>query len=146
VKTRLPSLSRNSGYGTTGKGSRIIGIGNFQHAIGYSRIFWPEFEEHDGCLFLHGAFDRETYESWLRESHGDKRATQAAMNHQHLADLFSGADQSPTHDQLLYIGGILREMWAAKLSRDFPGARIVVEFPDERLQDLQDYEITFFRE
>jgi hypothetical protein len=37
----------------------------------YRRIFWPNFIEHDGCVFL--AFDEAIYQQWFHQTRGDKR-------------------------------------------------------------------------
>jgi hypothetical protein len=45
----------------------------------------------------------------------------------------------------LLAGRVLREMWCAKLSKDYPHLPVTVSFPDDELfEDLLDYEITVY--
>ena len=54
-------------------------VGNFEHAIAYARLFWPEFQLHDGCIFF-GGVHQATYEEWLRAMNGNKTSLQVVMN------------------------------------------------------------------
>ena len=49
-------------------------------------------------------------------------------------------------EQILYIGRKLKEMWKAKLNRDFPNRNITVRFYEEDSDNLLDYNITFYQE
>ncbi|QEL15597.1 hypothetical protein [Limnoglobus roseus] len=83
---------------------------------------------------------------------GNRRAVEAVLNHLHVADLFGAegpglaARPELTAEQAVYLGRLLREMWAAKLARDFPGRRFTVTFPDDEREDVTEYEVTFFQE
>ena len=118
-------------------------IGSIEHAIGYGELFWPEFVELDGCVFFAGVMET-SYRGFLEQTGGDKRAVEAVLNHRHILDLFSGAQ--PTHQQVVYLGRLLREIWAAKLAHDFPNRRFVVSFPEEECEGLLDYEVSFFQD
>ena len=133
----------NKGRGITLE-SWIGYVGNFEHAIGYGELFWPEFTEYDGCVLFAG-FSEKSYRGFMQQTGGNRQAVEAVMNHRHILDLFCGPALQPTREQLVYLGRLLKEMWTAKLQRDFPGRRIAISFPDEPCDDL-DYEITFFQE
>jgi hypothetical protein len=47
---------------------------------------------------------------------------------------------------ILFVGRLLKDIWQAKLSRDFPKRRITVSFPEEHQDDLLQYEVSFFQE
>jgi hypothetical protein len=66
------------------------------------------------------------------------------MNHRHILDLFSSDESEVPRELVLYLGRLLRDMWACKLKRDFPERDIVVSFPDEHYDDLITYEITIY--
>lgn len=117
-------------------------IGNYEHAIAYTTLFWPEFQLHDGCIFLAG-IDEDIYQKWLKATNGDKTSVQAIMNHKHILDLFPNTEVDPTRDQVIHLGRKLKEMWQAKLNRDFPDHKITILFPEEEFDDLLSYEITF---
>lgn len=133
----------NSGSGIDLR-SWITCVGKFEYAIGYGEVFWPDFVEHEGCVFCDG-FSKESYSGFMKQTGGVRQAVEAVMNHLHVLDLFCGPDLHPTREQVLYLGRLLKEMWAAKLQRDFPDKRFVVSFPEDPLEGLLDYELTFFQ-
>jgi hypothetical protein len=132
---------------TAGRGidlaSWACGVGGAEQAIGFGELFWPEFVEHDGCIFFADAFDPDNYRGFMASTGGDRRAVEAVMNHRHVLDLFPG--HSPTREQVVYLGRLLREMWAVKLRQDFPDRPIVVRFPEDGCEDLLDYEVSFYQ-
>lgn len=133
----------NSGNGIDLR-SWIGCVGSLEHAIGYAELFWPDFAEHDGCILCDG-FSEESYNGFMKQTGGNRQAVEAVMNHCHILDLFSDPDLNPTREQVVYLGRLLKEMWAAKLQRDFPAKRFLVTFPEEASEDLLDYEVTFFQ-
>jgi hypothetical protein len=121
--------------------------GDHKHLIGYARILWPDFVEHDGCIFLGNEIDQDNYRSFLTQRKGDKTAVEAVMNHQHIVDLFSRSHhETPTREVVLYVGRLIKEIWRTKLNHDFPGRKMIVSFPEDEIENLLDYEITFFQE
>jgi hypothetical protein len=144
IEMLMPELAAsNNGRGVT-VGSWISGIGRYDHAIGYSTIFWPEFVVYDDCVFRQ-SMDAETYRQWMDGCGGDKSAVEAVANHKHIVDLFVNSEFRPSKDVVLYLGSILREMWSCKLVRDFPSRQFDVEFPCGDAAQLVDYQITFFQ-
>jgi hypothetical protein len=119
-------------------------VANHKVLVGCSRILWPNFVEHDGCIFLGDSLDEASYHNFLKQAGGDKTKVEATMNHQHVLHLF--ATELPTRDLVLYVGNLISEICRVKLSHDFPGRRIKVFFPQEDDLELIDYEVTFFQE
>ena len=117
--------------------------GPVEQAIGYGDLFWPDFVEHEDCILFKG-FSEESFRGFWEQTQGDRRAIEWVMSHQHIIDLFPDAD--PTDEQILYLGRLIREMWAVKLARDFPARRFVVEFCEEETDDLLDYQVYFHQE
>jgi hypothetical protein len=99
---------------------------------------------HDGSTFLD--FDEKIYADWLAHLKGDKTRVEATMNHRHICDLLPCPEPEPTREQITRVGNLLRETWSAKLRRDFPGERFIVQFSEEYQEDLVDYNITFFHD
>jgi hypothetical protein len=120
-------------------------VGNFELAVGYSRLFWPDFVEHEGCVFFAG-FSAESYRGFVAQCDGDRRRVEAVMNHRHVFAHFSHADGSATAEQVVYLGRVLKDIWQAKLARDFPGRRFVVRFDEGPFEDLGGYEVTFWQD
>jgi hypothetical protein len=144
----IPELSQwNEGRGISVE-DWINVIGNFEHAIAYGRLFWPDFVEHDGCILIaDGAegFDVKKYETWLKHFRGDKTATEQMINHRHIVDYFPNASE-PTKEQLIYFGGFLREVWGCKLQRDFPDCSVEVFFQYDEASDYWiGFEITVYQ-
>jgi hypothetical protein len=54
--------------------------GDHKHLIGYAQILWPDFVEHDGCIFLGGSIDEDNYRAWLAQTKGDKKRVEAVIN------------------------------------------------------------------
>ena len=124
--------------------------GDHKHLIGYARILWPDFVEHDGCIFLGASLDdadEANYQAWLAQTKGDKKRVEAVMNHQHIVDLFSRSHhEPPTREVIVYIGRVMKDILQAKLNRDFPDRKVTVVFAEDGVDDLVDYQITFFQE
>jgi|SRR5579864_54526 len=121
--------------------------GDHKHLIGYAQLLWPNFVEYDGCIFMGDEVDEENYRAFLKRTKGDKTRVEAVMNHEHILDLFSRSHhEAPTRDVILYIGRLMKDVWQTKLNADFPGRRITVKFLEENVEDLVDYQITFYQE
>jgi hypothetical protein len=119
-------------------------VANHKVLVGCSRILWPSFVEHDGCILLGDSVDEANYQAFLKQTNSNKKSVEATMNHQHVLHLF--ATELPTRELVLYVGRLLKEIWQVKLSHDFPDRNITVLFPEEDDLELIDYEITFFQE
>jgi hypothetical protein len=88
-------------------------------------------------------FSADAYRGFMEQCSGDRRRVEAVMNHRHVFDYFSQAGGSATAAQILYFGRVLKDMWQAKLCRDFPGRRFIVSFSEGPYDDLAEYEVTF---
>jgi hypothetical protein len=138
----IPELPRwNNGSGIDVE-DWIGCIGNFEHLIGYVELIWPRFVEHEGCI-LHEGFSVEGFRGFMEQARGDKRSVEAVMNHLHIADLFSTG--RPTEAQVIHVGHRLKEIWSAKLTRDFPDRNVEVSFTEGPFEDVVDYEITWYQ-
>ena len=110
-------------------------------------VLWPDFVEHDGCVLrneLCGPAE-QVYRDWLVQTGGDRRRGEAVMNHLHIADVLEGVVESPSREVIFTFGRLIRDLWTAKLSRDFPHRQFIVSFPEDHSDDLVDYEITFYQ-
>lgn len=120
-------------------------VGSYEHAIGYCTLFWPKFVLHDGCLLRDG-FTLENYEGFLVQTNRDKQAVESVMNHFHLTDLFPHKDDSPTKEQLIFLGRVLKEMWQAKVQSEFPELKVTVHFKEKNIEWPLDYMLTVYQE
>lgn len=124
----------------------LANVGSLGQAIAYAELFWPTFVEHEGCILLSERFNRDNFQSWLETTHGDRKAVEAVINHTHILDLFVRHETEPTREQVVSLGRNLKEMWQAKVDRDFPGRNVMVIFPEDAGEDLLGYEITIFQD
>ena len=120
-------------------------VGDYEHAIGYAELFWPEFHEYDGCVFVGSIPDIENYENWLKQTKGNKQSVEAVINHVHITDLFQAEQLSPSEAQIKYLGNKLKEMWLTKAKAEFPSKDISVEFNEGDENDLVEYQITLYQ-
>jgi hypothetical protein len=122
--------------------------GNLEYLVGYARILWPEFVEHDECVFMTEHFSEKNYQDFMRQTGQDKTAVETVMNHVHILDLFNDmySEPKPTRELILYVGRLIKETWLAKLKRDFPNRKVTVSFPEQHCDDLMQYEVSFFQE
>jgi hypothetical protein len=118
--------------------------GDFQLAIAFSRLFWPEFVEHDGCV-LRAEFSPSTYQDFFAACKGDRAAVEGVMNHKHLLEFFHHPAPTATTEQLLFLGRVLKKIHAVKLAHDFPDRSFEVHFDEGPFDDLIDYQFTFWQ-
>ena len=123
--------------------------GNIKLAIGYTLIFWPDFFEHDGCVFLKSHFSLDSYNQWKKVDYIENYAQiEYVINHIHILDLFTDEKHSGiSYVQVKYLGTVLRDIYETKLKALFPDKKFAVTFNGEEIhQDLIDYELAFFQE
>jgi hypothetical protein len=120
-------------------------IGRFDHAIGYSAIFWPDFVLVDDCIFVE-APSAELYERWMSQQNRNRMEVEAVINHRHIVELFPRSGFVPARDVIAHLGVLLKDMWSCKLVRDFPGRHVTVNVYGSESADLVDHQITVFQE
>ena len=116
--------------------------GSFRMAVGYSTIFWPEFVEFERYV-LRAGFSVDGLRGFERQCGGDRRRIETVMNHLHIADIHYQGCEDITRERLVYMGGVLSEIYRAKLAWQFPSKRFEVRFYDSPVEHLTDYELTF---
>jgi len=117
-------------------------IGRYDHAIAYGLLFWPDFIEHEGCVFIGNSVPK-SYPEWKAKFGDDRRAIEGMLNHQHIHDLFPVSPE-PNGPLVAHLGQLPKEMRDAKLKRDFPDRKFTVFFPDKFEFGVDNPEITFY--
>jgi hypothetical protein len=108
----------------------ILSTTTVAEAAAISLLFWPEFVEYRGCVFLKFVFDEQAVENWFNELKGDGRAVESVTNHVHLWDVFA----AKSHAENRVLAGLasrLAEMWYSALRLAFPDRKFVVTVADE---------------
>ena len=138
----LPTWNEGKGIDVD---SWLACVGNYEHAIAYGRLFWPEFSVHEDCVLFAG-FNEKSFVGFMEQTRGNKKAVEGVMNHRHILDLFPNVKTEPSRALVVHLGRVLKDMWSCKLRRNFPSREITVSFPEDGIEDLLDYEITFFQD
>lgn len=117
--------------------------GNFDLAVGYCTLFWPEFEVVGDYLLVKG-HSKENIESF--EGVTSPLGVEWVLNHIHIADLHCRAEPPVSVQHCLILGNTLKEIYAAKLAVEFPDRPCEVEFYiPEDADDLQEYQVSFWQ-
>ena len=119
-------------------------VGSFQHAIGYSTLFWPTFVEFEGYVLREG-FTVDDLRACERAGGSDRRAIESVINHIHIADTHYSGCPDISRERVVFLGRILRETYTAKLAWQFPERSFTVHFDDSEFDNLTDYQLTFFQ-
>jgi hypothetical protein len=139
----LPDWNNGAGIDVT---SWIGCVGDYEKAIGYSTIFWPEFVEIDGYVLRACAGgNRDSLRRWKDGCGGSREEVEALGNHLHLRDIQYWGCPGATPERLSYLGGVLKEIYECKLKRDFPDKSFVVEFTEGDEGDLDGFMLTFYQ-
>ncbi len=119
--------------------------GNFRLAVGYSTVFWPQFEGM-GRYILRKGGPSESLISFERQQGATTQSVEAVLNHLHIADSQHAFCADISRDKLIWLGVRLKEIYAAKLAWQFPDTPCVGEFyrPDDP-DDLTGYQISFWQ-
>lgn len=88
-------------------------------AIAFTKLFWPDFVQHEQGIFLKEQFSLERYIQWQKELQGDITAIEKVMNHLHLDDLLPGSEKVG-QENLLYLAETLQQMWESRLKILYP--------------------------
>ena len=116
--------------------------GNYQFAIGYSRIFWPRFVEFEKYILRDG-FSLDSLRGFERQPNAKRENVEVVMNHLHIGDIHYHDLRNLTRKQAVYLGVVLREIYQVKLAWQFPSRRFEIFFDESRQEDIIAYEITF---
>lgn len=117
--------------------------------IGYTTLFYPEFEEYLGGVFFTGIETIKKRYNPVSGVDNDKLiGLQKFYNHRHILDYFAGSDSHATITpiQVEFIGKMLCKIWGMKLKQDFPHLNTHVELFGLESEYLDEVEITFWSE
>src|SRR4051794_41899065 len=88
-----------------------------------STIFWPDFVEFQGCVFLDFKFDEKGVNNWLDQLKGGLRGVEAVVNQVHLWDVF--APPSPEEYEVVsQLAGRVWDMWRGGARPPVPGPEV----------------------
>lgn len=93
------------------------------NALFYSQLFWPEFVEIDGMVFLQDAIedseDKNRLSDALLRYKGNKTKVEQGFNIIEIPSLFGKAGSETTDEEDLLLANRLKEMWSCRLTAMF---------------------------
>jgi len=96
-------------------------------AAAFTRLFWPDLIEVDGCVILRENYSPDNFAEWMEHFEGDRGEVESMLNHVHMYDLFLNAPQNVKYPEQLYeyMAKVLLFGWKQVLQATFPGKRFV---------------------
>jgi hypothetical protein len=100
-------------------------------ALLFTRLFWPEFVEIDGMVFLKEIIeddeDRRRLTDAFKRYDGDRRKTEESFNFVEVPQLFGKRIGDLEDGDYRWLAERLAEMWRARLQLLFPDRRFLVD-------------------
>ncbi|MDF7809309.1 hypothetical protein P4E94_17830 [Pontiellaceae bacterium B12219] len=94
------------------------------YSILLADLFWPEFKEISGMIFLANSFEDESDQRLLTEAeakyNGDQEKIEESFNVVEIPSLFGRHVSDIDDEQYVMLANTLICSWRAKLSQDFP--------------------------
>jgi len=105
-------------------------------AIAFSKLYFPDFIEKEGCILLGFTYNEETFRQWYELFNGDIPAIESKCNLYEVADYFSlnrsENESLDSYNQAIdEFGKLLKTSWEINCKILFPDRNIVVEVFDE---------------
>ena len=102
-------------------------------AAAFSKLFWPDFVEVEGCVFLEERYRRASFAEWDTLFQGDRQRIEAMINHTHIYDLFlnTGAEVTYSLELYEYLAQVLIVTWKHALQTAFPTKSFTFEYGTE---------------
>lgn len=105
--------------------------GSPRQALFYSGLFWPQFVEFDGMVFLEGTIedesDRQRVQEAVHHYKGDRMKTEQSFNTIEIPSLFGGRATETTEEEDELLASQICAMWTARLRELFPHRVFSVE-------------------
>ncbi|MGI8587176.1 MAG: hypothetical protein ACR2M0_05745 [Chloroflexia bacterium] len=118
---------------------------DFDLTAAFSKLFWPDFVEVDGCVLLARSYSTDNFARWMAQFAGDTRAVEAMLNHTHIHDLYPGIRDGPdaSLELLEYLAQIFLVSWRHALLEGFPEKRFVFSYLTQ--PEVPSPEISFYQ-
>lgn len=105
-------------------------------ALAFSKLYFPDFVEKNGCIILHFRYDEETFNQWYEHFGGEIPDIERMCNQYEIMDYFH--NNRPNNESLDYYNQLIDEFskalkrsWEINCQLLFPDKKIVVEVYDE---------------
>lgn len=109
-------------------------------ALAFSKFFFPDFLEKEGCIILSFRYDENSFKEWYKEFDGNIPSIERYCNIYDVADYFHiNASINETDD--LYqkvideLASVIKKSWEINCKILFPDRKMIVEI-------LREYDVT----
>jgi len=101
---------------------------DLQTALGFSKFFYPDIIEVEGCFLLKAKYSTAKFESWKKDCNNDKTNIEKMMNLYEVGDFFHiNRNEEENEDiQIIALGDILKRFWSLSFKDRFPDRKINV--------------------
>jgi len=116
--------------------------GNYEILIACGALFWPTFLEYKDCIVRHSSCNNyiENYARLTADGPVERGYVEERLNRLEIVDIISPTNPaSLSMEQAIHIGELLKQMWQAKLTSEFPNRDFHVSFfvyDGDRVEDL----------
>lgn len=105
-------------------------------AIAFSKLYFPDFIEEEGCILLGFLYNEVTFRQWYEKFNGDTTAIESMCNSYDVMDYFvfnRSKEESPDfYNQVIdEFAKVLKRSWEINCRLLFPERKIAVEVYDE---------------
>jgi hypothetical protein len=105
-------------------------------AVAFSKLYFPDFVEREGCVLLGFTYNEETFRHWFETFKGDIPATESKCNLYEIADYFHlnrplDEPLDSYNRAIDELGKVLKTSWEINCKILFPDKNITVEVFDE---------------
>jgi hypothetical protein len=102
--------------------------GSIELAVAFAHLFWPDFIVRNECVIRADGFDGDNFDRWWKETSGNRKAIECALNVLHVPDLVPSDDTELDDSVFDYLGSAIAEMWHARLLQLFPQRTFEVNY------------------
>lgn len=105
-------------------------------AIAFSKLYFPDFIQKDGCIILGFRYDEEIFKEWKKHLNGNVSHIERICNRYDIMDYFAlnrNLDEpSDLYNQKIdEFAAALKKSWEINCQLLFPDRKIIVEVYDE---------------
>lgn len=109
---------------------------NLNTAIAFSKLYFPNFIEKDGCIILDFRYDENTFLAWQKHFNGDVKGIEFKCNFFEVKDYFDyNKDTYKSIDlynkALDEFAKILQKSWSINLKLLYPDKKFIVDVWDD---------------
>ena len=111
-------------------------------AIAFSKLYFPDFVEHEDCVILSFLFRSENFREWFEEFNGNIRETEKMCNLYEIKDFFHINSNEVDKETLKVFANILSTTWRINLGKLYPSKCFKIDV----FEEYESLYITFYQD